>query len=427
MSLSKLSKSIIKLSGPDTTSFLNGLVTTRFLPNIIKKNQHTISDVDIRHAHLNDILDLKKDWGIMHEDLYDPENHIMIRRDGVSSMFLNAKGRVLTDCFIYPFRTPQQDPQFMIEVESSITSKLMFMLNMYKLGAKVNFEETSLKSYYVYHDSMEFDEYLEELQAKYCYTFNPKDAEKHSDQMVEDEVLVNKANAGKLIGWAVDNRIPNFGIKLVTDGEIDESFLSESFRTKFPVKVVEEKEYRQRRFMNGLFEASDAPKNFQLLPFDMNIDYINGMSADKGCYVGQELTSRTYNGGVLRKRIFPFQFFELTDEKLAEIDEMDDLKLEVGGEVTEDLSTTGLENLEVTPLIEQETSEEAVASPFGKMKKRKLNIGKILSVQDNLGFILLRLESVKDVYFKVEVPSLNPKFIGLKVMRPNWWPEDDRF
>lgn len=363
----------------------------------------------------------------MHEDLYDPENHIMIRRDGVSSMFLNAKGRVLTDCFIYPYVTPKQDPQFMIEVENSITSKLMFMLNMYKLGAKVSFEETSLKLYYLYHDSVEFDEYLEDLQAKYCFTFNPKDANKQSAQMIEDEVLVNKKEAGKLVGLAIDNRIPNFGIKLVTDGEIDESFLSDSFKAQFPIKMVEETEYRQRRFLNGLFEASDAPKNFQLLPFDMNIDYINGMSADKGCYVGQELTSRTYNGGVLRKRIFPFQFFELTDEKLAQVDELDHLKLEINDCATEDLSSTGLENLEVTPLIEKEVSEEAVASPFGKMKKRKLNIGKILSVQDNLGFILLRLESVKETYFKVEVPCLNTKYIGIKIMRPNWWPEDDRF
>lgn len=34
----------------------------------------------------------------------------------------------------------------------------------------------------------------------------------------------------------------------------------------------------------------------------------------KGCYVGQELTSRTHHTGVIRKRIVPVHFFKEAEE-----------------------------------------------------------------------------------------------------------------
>ena len=66
----------------------------------------------------------------------------------------------------------------------------------------------------------------------------------------------------------------------------------------------------RRRFENGVFETQDAPKGTSLLPFECNLDYVNGLSLDKGCYVGQELTIRSFNNGVIRKRIFPVQFLK---------------------------------------------------------------------------------------------------------------------
>lgn len=41
------------------------------------------------------------------------------------------------------------------------------------------------------------------------------------------------------------------------------------------------------------------------LPLEYNIDALNGISFHKGCYVGQELTARTYYQGMIRKRIMP--------------------------------------------------------------------------------------------------------------------------
>ena len=38
----------------------------------------------------------------------------------------------------------------------------------------------------------------------------------------------------------------------------------------------------------------------------MNLHLLEGVSFDKGCYIGQELTQRTFHTGVVRKVVLPF-------------------------------------------------------------------------------------------------------------------------
>jgi len=42
------------------------------------------------------------------------------------------------------------------------------------------------------------------------------------------------------------------------------------------------------------------------LPLEVNLDALAAISFAKGCYLGQELTSRTHFRGVIRKRLLPF-------------------------------------------------------------------------------------------------------------------------
>jgi transferase CAF17, mitochondrial len=44
------------------------------------------------------------------------------------------------------------------------------------------------------------------------------------------------------------------------------------------------------------------------IPLEYNIDWLNGVSYDKGCYVGQELVARVHFGGLVRKRLYPVTF-----------------------------------------------------------------------------------------------------------------------
>jgi transferase CAF17, mitochondrial len=42
------------------------------------------------------------------------------------------------------------------------------------------------------------------------------------------------------------------------------------------------------------------------IPLEYNIDLLNGVTFDKGCYLGQELVARTHFQGLIRKRVMPF-------------------------------------------------------------------------------------------------------------------------
>lgn len=77
------------------------------------------------------------------------------------------------------------------------------------------------------------------------------------------------------------------------------------------------------RFINGVPEGSVEIQPMHAFPMESNLDLMGASKMPripflntflisrhlvdfrKGCYVGQELTVRTYHTGVIRKRIFP--------------------------------------------------------------------------------------------------------------------------
>lgn len=454
--ISALNKSILQIKGPDATKFLNGLCTSRFLPNIVKKKQHTISETEDRHATLSEVININENWGLMHEDIYDPENNIFVRRDGLNSMFLSSKGRAVTDCFLYaqPFHNFNKsfdeslsEPSYLTEIDPQFASLLKMLLKLHKLSAKVSIDsDNSIYSYYYYNDTEEFDNYLDFIQQEYFQSLDPTNALNNANSFIKSNILFNSELSQNILGFAIDNRIPNFGIKILTTKEIgnepDQIPISELFSSSFTEDfltpdVIEADFITKRRFLNGLFESQDAPKGTSLLPFEMNLDFVNGLSLEKGCYVGQELTIRTYNNGIIRKRIVPVQFFEISDDNVPAINASELLTLDPSDAVINDLqelNASTMTKLEITPLIEQqhdaieEQPERQSSSPFGNSKsvrRRVASSGKLLSVQDNLGFVLANLSDIESTsLFKIELPCLagGIKHIGVKVVKPDWWP-----
>lgn len=452
--ISRLSKTLISITGPDATKFLNGLITSRMLPTIIKKKQHTISEAENRHAELAKIINIKENWGLMHEDIYDPEQKIFIGRDGIYTMMLNSRGRVVNDAFLYsnPFHNIQMkmnerfnNSRYLLEVDSSILSQFMMILKLHKLSAEVSIKVSDLISYYYYSDTEIFDEYLDFILANYFQALDPVDALNKANSFMRSKLLFNENIADHIVSFAVDNRIPNFGLKFVTDKPIEDngdfttsSIFSEEFMKEFlEPRLIDEHSIIQRRYLNGLYEISDAPKGISMLPFEANVDYTNGISLDKGCYVGQELTIRTYNSGVIRKRVVPVQFFEFDEQKAEEMHHQEHLTLNPDDHVVDILliiSESNLSKLELQPLNKnnEDSSKKALSnSPFGNsqaVRRRKLSSGKIISVIDNLGFVSMNMDELKKQrIFKTEVPCVHDKTtsIGIKFFLPEWWPQDE--
>lgn len=411
--LARLSKAVVRVSGADATKFLNGLITTRMLPHVEKKKQHTISDAEPRHAAL-DTIDIAANWGIMHEDIYDPHGRIWVRRDGLNAMFLNSKGRVLADCFVYPEPYAGEagaTPLYLVEVAAAVCPQLQTMLAIHKLSARVKITKTPLQSYYYYNDSPQFDAWLEELQERYMLTETPQQALAAAQRLVE----LAQVFATAPVAFAIDNRIPNFGLKFLAAS--DAAVFSPAFLASFGLPPVDEHTVTLRRFANGLFEPADAPRGLLLLPFETNLDFINGLSLEKGCYVGQELTIRTYNNGVIRKRVYPVQFHASVAEAAA--------AEAASAPLRADANAVPAAPVDVYPASDAPQPEPAVSAlPFGAsraVKPRARSSGKIVAASDNLGFVLASTALVKaNKVYKATVDGVE---VGVRVVEPDWWPQ----
>lgn len=112
------------------------------------------------------------------------------------------------------------------------------------------------------------------------------------------------------------------------------------------------------------------------LPLESNLAFMNGVSFTKGCYIGQELTTRTHHMGVIRKRLLPVQ---LTGP------------LPAGG---------------VGP-------GSVVLTASGQAA------GRFRAGQGNVGLALLRLEKIKG---PLHIRTSESDQVAVTASVPGWWP-----
>lgn len=143
------------------------------------------------------------------------------------------------------------------------------------------------------------------------------------------------------------------------------------------VQVLPESEYVQLRYALGVGEGVLDLPPANCFPLESNGDYLHGVSFQKGCYIGQELTARTHHTGVVRKRLMPFL-----------------------------LPST------FTPSIE--INQEKLT---GKDEK---SIGKIRGVQNSYGLVLARIQDV------LNSPEIKLKEHLVQVRKPLWWPVEQK-
>jgi hypothetical protein len=66
--------------------------------------------------------------------------------------------------------------------------------------------------------------------------------------------------------------------------------------------------YHRHRIALGLADSDADIGSGELFPHETNLDQLNGVDFKKGCYVGQEVVSRTEHRSSARKRIVPVTF-----------------------------------------------------------------------------------------------------------------------
>jgi len=181
--------------------------------------------------------------------------------EAVYSALLTPQGKFLFDFFIV--EEPGGGGALLLDCDGARAGDLAKRLGMYKLRAKVTIEDMS--------------------EALGVVAFWHEDA----SPMAEGP------------GFA-DPRLPGMGRRaILPEGEIGSAIKAAG------AKAASEDAWHRLRIRLGI---GDAAKDFEpdrTFPLEVNFDELNGIDFHKGCYIGQEVTSRTKRRGSVRKRLLP--------------------------------------------------------------------------------------------------------------------------
>lgn len=114
----------------------------------------------------------------------------------------------------------------------------------------------------------------------------------------------------------------------------------------------------------------------------------------KGCYLGQELTVRTYHTGATRKRILPLHFFPLSDPALS-LSDLPVSSLEPSSSSPTTVPISPGSNIIFHPgpsSASVEGGDSTSSSAASSTSTRPKAAGKILSQLSNVGLGMVRLE-----------------------------------
>ena len=98
--------------------------------------------------------------------------------------------------------------------------------------------------------------------------------------------------------WAADPRLPGLGFR----------WLREEVPNADAAETVSGEAYDAHRLAFGVPDpARDCPDD-KTYPIEANFDLLNGIDFKKGCFVGQETTSRMKRRGLVKTRMVPLSF-----------------------------------------------------------------------------------------------------------------------
>lgn len=191
-------------------------------------------------------------------------NNVENARDGkaVYSALLTPQGKFLFDFFIVP-----DGADYLLDCDGGRAADLLKRLTFYRLRAKVTFTD-------------------------------------ESDRLAVAALWANgEENASLPAAPGIlypDPRTPLMGFRLILPAADAAMAL-----TKAGVEPVPPAQYHTRRVALGIGEAPADIEAERSFPLEANLDELNAIDFQKGCFVGQEVTSRTKRRGTVRKRLLP--------------------------------------------------------------------------------------------------------------------------
>jgi len=218
----------------------------------------------------------------------------------IYALFLNVKGRVMYDAIVYK---SQESDSYYVECDSRVAEPLERHLKMYRVRRKVDIERMGDE---IAVWSM-FDPTIERLDDADAANENGK---RKLEGMILPCGAINDKASKFIDGITIyqDPRLSDLGVRILAGSRIDGHEIIKHFDPAVSRLSDRVEYYKEFRYKLGIGEGiRDLPPG-KALPLEINCDYLHGVSFHKGCYIGQELTARTYHTGVVRKRLMPLIF-----------------------------------------------------------------------------------------------------------------------
>ncbi len=189
------------------------------------------------------------------------------------SALLTPQGKYLYEFFVLKLKDG-----FLLECEKEVVSELIKIFNFYKLRSKVNLIDDSKK----YSSSIISIEKFKEI--------SKTQALKGSTIIYNEELIY------------MDPRNEDLGAKIISKIENVEKIIK-----NLNLKKIDKKKYYIKSFDLGIPQINLIKLKDKIFGIENNLDELSGIDFKKGCYIGQENTSRIKLRNKLRRRILPIK------------------------------------------------------------------------------------------------------------------------
>ena len=99
----------------------------------------------------------------------------------------------------------------------------------------------------------------------------------------------------------LDPRLPALGVRILPDTSV----VLDELLKQIPAQRSDARAYQEHRLALGVAEGGDDIPAGRFFPWEACLDLLDGVSLDKGCFIGQEIVSRVYRKGRVSQRLLP--------------------------------------------------------------------------------------------------------------------------
>ena len=220
----------------------------------------------------------------------------------IFSSILTPQGKYLFEFFVLKLKDG-----YLLECEKKSVIEIIKLLNFYKLRSKVDFIDLSEK-YVAAVISLE----------KFKEINNSNLSKGKTTNYQEDPVYIDPRN--DKLGAKIVSKLENIHLTI----------------KKLNLNIVDKKKYYIKSFELGIPQVDLNKLKDKIFGIENNLDELNGIDFKKGCYVGQENTSRIKLRNKLRRRILPIQKIsgEISENDIIKFKDIEIGKVLIGNPYT---------------------------------------------------------------------------------------------